>query len=68
MPIFEKWAHLVRIILSDVPKPGFLISGKKVLSISGHATKYKAAVGCPKNGVSYFREKGFVNFGTCNQI
>jgi hypothetical protein len=50
--------------LLDVPKPGFLISGKKVLSISGHATKYKAAVGCPKTRVSYFREKGFVNFGT----
>jgi len=36
--MFENGGHLARIILSDVPKTGFLISGKKLFAFSGGAT------------------------------
>ena len=58
-----KWVQMGANRRADVPKTGFLVFGKKVLGFLGGATERNAAIGCPQNGVSCFRKKGFGFFG-----
>jgi len=49
------------------PKRGFLFPEKSFSGFRGVQQKRNAAVGCPQNGVSCFRKKGFGVFGGCNK-
>jgi hypothetical protein len=54
--MFENGGHLARIILLDVPKTGFLISGKKLFAFSGGATP---PFDVPKTGILISGKKLF---------
>jgi hypothetical protein len=60
--MFENGGHLARIILSDVPKTGILISGKKLFTFSGGATLLsdvpKTGILIPRKQLSRFRGVG----------